>query len=78
MATQFQHDLQEAAQVWPNVTPVLFVPHNEVEYDRLVAILNQLIDQVGSDESHPLASLLDVMGALIEQYDDQHASEPFS
>jgi HTH-type transcriptional regulator / antitoxin HigA len=74
--------LQAAAQAWPhvtpNVTPILFVPRNEAEYDRLVSILNQLIDQVGSDELHPLASLMDVVGALVEQYDDQHHADPFS
>jgi HTH-type transcriptional regulator/antitoxin HigA len=75
MATQFQPDLSHAAQIWPDITPVLFVPHTDTEYDRLVNILDQLIDTVGSDESHPLASLMDVVGALIEQYEDAHVPE---
>jgi HTH-type transcriptional regulator / antitoxin HigA len=68
MAAQFNSELQEAARTWPNITPILFVPCTESEYDHLVTILNQLIDQVRSDESHPLASLMEVVGALIEQY----------
>ena len=45
------------------------------EYERLVAVLDQLIDEVGEDESHPLASLMDVIGTLIEKYEDEHVTE---
>jgi HTH-type transcriptional regulator/antitoxin HigA len=31
----------------------LYVPHNEKEYDRLVALLDDLIDEVGEDETQP-------------------------
>lgn len=44
-------------------------------YERLVSILDQLIDQVGEDESHPLASLMEVIGVLIEKYEDEHIPE---
>ena len=40
---------------------VLFVPHAESEYQRLVAVLDDLIDVVGEDENHPLASLMEVI-----------------
>jgi HTH-type transcriptional regulator / antitoxin HigA len=33
------------------------VPQNEAVYEQLVQFLDQLIDQVGEDETHPLASL---------------------
>ena len=46
-----------------------------VEYDRLVAVLDQLIDEVGEDELHPLASLMEVIGVLIEKYEDEHVPE---
>ena len=45
------------------------------EYDRLVTILDQLIDEVGEDETHPLASLMEVIGVLIEKYEDEHVPE---
>lgn len=41
----------------------------------LVDVLNQLIDQIGSDEDHPLASLMEVIGVLIEKYEDEHVPE---
>jgi hypothetical protein len=33
----------------------IFVPHTDEEYERTVALLDSLIDEVGEDESHPLA-----------------------
>ena len=39
---------------------ILFVPHTEEEYERLVSFLDDLIDEVGEDKTHPLASLIDI------------------
>jgi HTH-type transcriptional regulator/antitoxin HigA len=50
------------------------VVRNE-EYEHLVEVLDQLIDQVGEDESHPFASLMEVIGVLIERYEDEHVPE---
>jgi HTH-type transcriptional regulator / antitoxin HigA len=65
----------QAEQVWPSVEKILYVPHSDTEYERLVAILDQLIDEVGGDETHPLASLMEVIGALIEKYEDEQVPE---
>jgi HTH-type transcriptional regulator/antitoxin HigA len=54
---------------------VLSMPHNEQEYQQLVDLLDILIDQVGEDETHPLASLMEVIGALIERYEAEHVPE---
>ena len=37
--------------------------------------LDYLTDAVGEDENHPLASLMDVLGVLIEKYEDEHVAE---
>ena len=60
---------------WPELSQSVFVPHTEAEYRRLVALLDQLVDEVGNDESHPLASLMEVIGLLIEKYEDEHVLE---
>jgi HTH-type transcriptional regulator/antitoxin HigA len=65
----------QAEQVWPSVAKILYVPHDDAEYDRLVSVLDQLIDEVGEDETHPLASLMEVIGTLIEKYEDDHTPE---
>ena len=67
--------IQTAQDVWPMLTPVVFVPHTEREYQRLVAVLDDLIDVVGEDENHPLASLMEVIGVLIEKYEAEHVPE---
>ena len=68
-------EIATVEHVWPSIAPLLFVPHNEREYDRLVAMLDGLIDVVGENEEHPLASLMEVIGVLIEKYEDQNVPE---
>ena len=57
------------------MAPIIFVPHTQQEYEKLVALLNTLIDTVGEDESHPLASLMELIGVLIEKYEDENVPE---
>lgn len=68
-------ELQTAQDVWPILNPVVFVPHDESEYQRLMAILDDLIDVVGENEDHPLASMMEVIGVLIERYEEEHIPE---
>jgi HTH-type transcriptional regulator/antitoxin HigA len=49
-----------------------FFPPTEVEYQRLGAFLDQFIDEVGEDEMHRRASLMELVGVLIERYEDEH------
>jgi HTH-type transcriptional regulator/antitoxin HigA len=44
-------------------------------YETVVALLDSLVDEVGEDELHPLASLMEVLGVLIEKYEDDHVPE---
>jgi HTH-type transcriptional regulator/antitoxin HigA len=53
----------------------VFVPHTEEEYRRIVALLDGLIDEVGEDENHPLASLMEILGVLVEHYEAEHVPE---
>ena len=68
-------DLNKTADAWAPLSRTLFVPHTESAYRQLVELLDSLIDQVGEDESHPLASLMEVVGILIENYEDEHMPE---
>ena len=67
--------VQTVEYVWPLLAPVVFVPHVESEYQQLVAVLDTLIDVVGENENHSLASLMEVIGVLIEKYEDEHVPE---
>ena len=44
---------------------------NDRDYARMQALLDELLEEVGDDEYHPLADLLDVVGLLIAQYDQE-------
>lgn len=68
-------ELKHLEEVWPTLAPWLSVPQNEAEYQRLVTLLNALIDHVGEDEMNPLASLMDLVGELIAHYEDAHVPE---
>jgi HTH-type transcriptional regulator/antitoxin HigA len=68
-------DIQRAANAWPSLSEDVFVPHTDADYNRIVALLDQLVDEVGEDESHPLASLMEVLSVLIERYEAEHVPE---
>jgi HTH-type transcriptional regulator / antitoxin HigA len=67
--------IEKAFKAWPQVEPALHVPRNEREYRNLVKLLDRLIDEVGENENHPLASLMEVLGVLVEKYEDEHVAE---
>ena len=58
-----------------SISEILYVPHTEEEYQELVNLLDTLIDEVGEDETHPLASLMEIIGVLIEKYENEHIPE---
>ncbi len=66
---------QELQQHWTAISPLLSL-RNEQEYDRAVEHLNGLLDEVGTDEQHPLYTLLDTLGTLIYAYEEEHHPIP--
>jgi HTH-type transcriptional regulator / antitoxin HigA len=70
-----QKEMGTAVQAWPAVEAIVYVPHTAEEYQQLVAVLDALIDEVGEEETHPLASLMEVVGVLIERYEEEHVPE---
>lgn len=45
------------------------------DYKKAVSLLDSLIDIVGENEKHPLASLMEVVGVLISQYEEAYVPE---
>jgi HTH-type transcriptional regulator/antitoxin HigA len=68
-------DMNRTTEAWSSLAGVVFVPHSEEDYTQLVSLLDRLIDEVGEDEAHPLASLMELVGALIENYETDHIPE---
>jgi HTH-type transcriptional regulator/antitoxin HigA len=69
LQTKVMENLQQTAEF-------IFVPTNEDEYEQLVNLLDEITDIVRDDETHPLANMMDVLGVLIEAYEDQRIPEP--
>ena len=68
-------DVDETVHAWSSLAGKVYVPHSDEEYRQLVALLDSLIDEVGENEAHPLASLMEIGGVLIEKYEDEHVPE---
>jgi HTH-type transcriptional regulator/antitoxin HigA len=58
--------LEALARDWKPISTLICVPRSEDDYNRLLALLDEVTDEVGEDENHPLASFMDVLGALVE------------
>ena len=67
--------LKSSLTHWPELSRSVFVPHTEAEYDSLVSLLDELVDEVGNDDSHAPASLMEIIGFLVEKYEDEHVPE---
>ena len=63
--------LDHISKVWPSVKAIFSVPHSEKEYQNLVATLDSLIDEIGNNDAHQLAPVMETVGKLIENYEDQ-------
>lgn len=68
--------IRRAAEHWEFVSPLLRKPKNEADYDSLVQALDELLAMTGGDESHPLMSLVDIIGDWIEEWDHKHHPMP--
>ena len=66
---------QELQTHWTAISPLLSI-HNEHEYDLAVERLNRLLDEVGTNEQHPLYTLLDTLGTLLHAYEEEHHPLP--
>ena len=63
--------LKNIEKIWPTIKSIFSVPHSEKEYNSLVEILDILVDEVGNNQNHKLAPVMETIGNLIENYEDQ-------
>ena len=55
---------------------MLSKPENEEEFYALVEALDELLDIVGDDETHPLMGLIHQLGDLVSAYENEHLPIP--
>ncbi len=63
--------LENISKAWPTVKAVFSVPHSKEAYQVLVKILDDIIDEVGDNQNHKLAPVMETIGNLIENYEIQ-------
>jgi len=64
--------LAKTVNHWHSVEDVLSIPHSEIEYQRMLSLLDELLNIVGDNEAHILAGLLETLSTLIEVYEEEH------
>jgi HTH-type transcriptional regulator/antitoxin HigA len=66
---------EELQHHWTAISPLLSI-RNEHEYDLAMERINRLLDEVGTDEHHPLYMLLDTLGTVMHAYEEEHHPIP--
>lgn len=74
--TNLAPNLAATIKVWPTVSKVVTTLRTEEQYDKAVKLLDQLIDKVSEKPNATLESLIDILGTLIEDYENKHVPEP--
>jgi HTH-type transcriptional regulator / antitoxin HigA len=46
------------------------------DYKRASAVMNQLLDEIGEDEGHPLADVLDYLSNQVAAHESEHVNIP--
>ena len=66
-------DVQQLLSAWEQFREAtdIYPIRDEGHYVRMTKILESLLDEVGSDESHPIMDLIDIVGDLIDDYEQQ-------
>jgi HTH-type transcriptional regulator/antitoxin HigA len=66
-------DMQHLLPAWEqfraatDISPI----RDEGHHVKMTKILESLLDEVGSDESHPIMGLIDIVGDLVDDYEQQ-------
>jgi HTH-type transcriptional regulator / antitoxin HigA len=67
-------DTHAIAPIWGDLQRRLGLSpiHSKAQYNRMVKLMNSLVDEVGGNEKHPLADLLEIVGDIIAAYEERH------
>ena len=60
---------------WTAIRPFMTV-HNDQDYGRLVVQMNELLDEIGANENHPMYEFLDTLGTILHAYEEKHYPLP--
>ena len=71
-------DLKSVQSAWKELTklvPLSPLTGNK-DYEQRLRVMDEFLERIGSDESHPLMPLLDLLAKQIEAYEEEHHDLP--
>jgi len=68
--------LAKAIKHWNYIAPLVVLPENDKEFDKLVSYLDELLEIVGNNEKHPLMGLVDIVSHVIASYEEENYQNP--
>lgn len=77
-STGNRSDLSDLTRAWRGIrskAPEFGPIRNERAYARMNALMEEILEQVGDDEDHELADLLDIVSTLVAQYENTNHPE---
>jgi|SRR5713226_2070892 HTH-type transcriptional regulator / antitoxin HigA len=71
-------DLKSVQSAWKELTKLVPLSHitGNKDYERRLRVMDEFVERIGSDESHPLMPLLDLLAKQIEAYEEEHHHLP--
>lgn len=66
----------ETVEHWKQLAPALTAPQSEGDHGHLVAVLDEILDTGGADETSTLATLAERIGELVEVYETERHPIP--
>jgi predicted HTH domain antitoxin len=82
MTNTLPEGLQTLAGAWrefQTLTPVkLQLVEDDQHYRSMVDLLNNLVDEIGDRETHPLVGLLEIVGCFVREYEEFNVNVPDS
>lgn len=71
-------DLATVSKAWATIQDALPLTtiHDDTQYSSAIETLNALLGEVGNDETHPLYSLMDILGDLVHAYETERLPLP--
>ena len=70
-----KEEIKRTVKVWPVVSNVVSTIHTERHYNKVVKIVDELIDDVNKKADPVKESLIDILGTLIKDYEDRNITE---
>lgn len=70
--------MPDLSRAWASLQSLALIHtiRNGADFDRMHAYANELSDEVGDDENHPLFSLFEIVMDLIDKWEDEHVNVP--